>query len=199
MGPIAEKIQRATQCLYCCPLWKTVLLFCPLESWLAKWIRPSAPLPYALCLKKQNASLLSFQRTENSSSPLPSLPSANPTRDFWEACVFDPVSSWASAPSPLPLIAWCSSERGLRETLGAFETAYSCGTRWLLWLWISYYSWWLPSPRRLWIYWLVRGFGDCVRPQSRWYLWGVLGLIPRRSAKSHSSELLVSLSYLTCG
>ena len=131
---------------------------------------PFVALSLSLANTEQNVSLHSFYRTENSSFPLPSLPSDNPSRDLWETCVIDPVSSWASPPSPLPLIAWCSSKRGLSETLGAFETVYYCSTRWLLWLWISYYSWWLPSPRRLWIYWLVRGFGDCVRPQSRWYL-----------------------------
>jgi len=37
MGPITKRMQRVTQCL-CCPLWQTVLFFCPLESWLAKEI-----------------------------------------------------------------------------------------------------------------------------------------------------------------
>ena len=76
---------------------------------------------------------------------------------------------------------------------------HSCGTRWWLQLWISYHYWLLSLPRRLWICWLVRGFGNCVRPQSRWYLWGGFGLIPQWSAKSHPSGLLMSLSYLTCG
>ena len=140
---------------YCFARWESWLAECSISYLSVSWKH------------EQNASLLSFQRTENSSSPLPSLLSGNPKREFWEAWVTDPVSSWASPPSPLPLIAWFSSERGLRETLGAFETAYFCGTRWLLQLWISYYSWWLPSARRLWIYWLVRWFGDCVRTQSR--------------------------------
>jgi len=25
LGPVAERVQRATQCLCCCPLWQTVL------------------------------------------------------------------------------------------------------------------------------------------------------------------------------
>ena len=37
LGPVAERMQRVTQCM-CCPLRQTALLFCPLESRLAKKI-----------------------------------------------------------------------------------------------------------------------------------------------------------------
>ena len=44
-------------------------------------VLPFVALSRSLANTEQNASLLSFQR-KNSSSPLLSLPSANPTRDF---------------------------------------------------------------------------------------------------------------------
>jgi hypothetical protein len=104
-------------------------------------------------------------------------------------------ASRAFSPSPLPLQAWCSFMRGFGGNPSV--CIWGCifgGTRWWLWLWISYYFWWLPSPRRLVICWLVRGFSDCVRPQSM-CLWGVLVPSPWKIRKDNSSKLFVSLSY----
>jgi hypothetical protein len=43
--------------------------------------------------------------------------------------------------------------------------------------------------------WWSAQVGDCLRPHRLW-LWVVLGLIPYRSTKSHSSKLLVKLRSL---
>jgi hypothetical protein len=100
-------------------------------------------------------------------------------------------------PSPLHSHGWCLLLRGVEGTLvHAFVIQFG-GTRWWLQLWYSCYSWWLSSPRLLVIDWLVRGFGDCVRPQSRWHCEGLLWFLGG-VLNTNSSGLLVSLSYRTC-
>jgi len=102
--------------------------------------------------------------------------------------------------SPTHLLAWDCESKWHWVNSSAFSCDIaSSGTWWLTWLQFSCYSWWLPPPRWLGAAWRCWQVLVIVLGHTRWSLWGVHGPIPRQSAKSHSSGLLVSLSYLTCG
>jgi hypothetical protein len=87
------------------------------------------------------------------------------------------VCSWESEEHLFPFLSFSKLGahliEGLETLVCAFEVAYlvalggGCDCGFLITLW------WLLSPRRLVIYWLVREFGDCVRPQSK-FSWGVI-------------------------
>ena len=110
---------------------------------------------------------------------------------------FESSKRISSLSSPFPWLVRFGERSWGNPSIHA-SVIHICGT--MLWLQslIFYYSWWLPSHRRLVLDWLVRGLGDCILRQSRWICEGLLWF-PGGVLNSNSSGLLESLSYLTCG